>query len=473
MKKLSILTVCLIFAATVRSQNWLTAGNSGINPATEFLGTTDNVPLLFRVNNVQSGNIASNGFVSLGFEANRVNSNATNTAIGHQAFYNITGSGVDWSTAVGYRAGYSNVSGWNSTFIGYLAGYSNTTGRNSTATGTYTLQALTTGYNNTAFGAFALSNLSTGENNTAVGFQSGRGNSGSVNDYFSEIDNNCVFVGTWASRDNSVARTTALTNAIAIGYDAKVGASNSMVLGGTGANAVNVGIGTITPSNKLEITHGTSGNSGLRFTNLTSSSTAGSPSSKLLSVNSNGDVILVGAADGTETVVTAGTGISVTGNGSSGSAYVISSTATSYWTASGIGTNNVVNSNSGAIVIGTGITTLPSGYKLYVSDGILAEKVKVALKSGSNWADYVFAKDYKLRPLSELESFIATNKHLPGIPSAETLVKEGGIDVNQMFAKQMEKIEELTLYIIEINKKLEKLERENAGMRSSVTIVNN
>jgi small-conductance mechanosensitive channel len=61
---------------------------------------------------------------------------------------------------------------------------------------------------------------------------------------------------------------------------------------------------------------------------------------------------------------------------------------------------------------------------------------------------------------------------LPGIQSAETLMKEGGIDVNQMFAKQMEKIEELTLYIIEINKKLEKLENENTALKSSLPNVN-
>jgi trimeric autotransporter adhesin len=102
---------------------------------------------------------------------------------------------------------------------------------------------------------------------------------------------------------------------------------------------------------------------------------------------------------------------------------------------------------------------LPTGYKLYVADGILAEKVKVALKSGVNWADYVFAKNYNLMPLQEVETFVNKNKHLPGVQSAEELIKDGGIDVNKMFAKQMEKIEELTLYIIEQNKKLEALEK--------------
>jgi hypothetical protein len=74
--------------------------------------------------------------------------------------------------------------------------------------------------------------------------------------------------------------------------------------------------------------------------------------------------------------------------------------------------------------------------------------------------------------LAEVEAFINLNKHLPGVPSAESLVKDGGVDVNQMFAKQMEKIEELTLYIIEMNKKLEKLEKENTALKLTSTIVN-
>ena len=94
----------------------------------------------------------------------------------------------------------------------------------------------------------------------------------------------------------------------------------------------------------------------------------------------------------------------------------------------------------------------PAGYRLYVKDGILTEKVKIALTNTANWADYVFAPNYKLKPLNEVEAFVKENKHLPNVPSAEQIIKDGGIDVNQMFAKQMEKIEELTLYMIELKK---------------------
>lgn len=103
--------------------------------------------------------------------------------------------------------------------------------------------------------------------------------------------------------------------------------------------------------------------------------------------------------------------------------------------------------------IGMGIdptltNAFPNGYRLYVKDGILTEKVKIAIQGTANWADFVFADDYRLAPLSEVEAFVKEYKHLPEVPSAQTLVDDGGVDVQSMLAKQMQKIEELTLYII-------------------------
>jgi hypothetical protein len=97
-----------------------------------------------------------------------------------------------------------------------------------------------------------------------------------------------------------------------------------------------------------------------------------------------------------------------------------------------------------------------SGYKLFVEKGILTEKLKVAVKNTANWADYVFASDYKLKPLAEVEAFVKANKHLPGVPSAEEVVKDG-IDMATMDAKLLEKVEELTLYLIELQKQNEAL----------------
>ncbi|TND08271.1 MAG: hypothetical protein FD123_2413 [Bacteroidetes bacterium] len=116
---------------------------------------------------------------------------------------------------------------------------------------------------------------------------------------------------------------------------------------------------------------------------------------------------------------------------------------------------------SGKVAIGDGstFTSMPGTYKLYVDDGILTEKVRVAVYGSGSWADYVFAPGYRLRPLSEVEQFIQTNKHLPEVPSADDVV-EKGIDVASMDATLLKKVEELTLYIIEQNKRIEKLEKE-------------
>jgi trimeric autotransporter adhesin len=113
---------------------------------------------------------------------------------------------------------------------------------------------------------------------------------------------------------------------------------------------------------------------------------------------------------------------------------------------------------TGQVVIGS--TATPTGYNLFVEKGILTEKVKVALKSDAvNWSDFVFDKSYKLRSLNEVEKFITKNKHLPEIPSAKE-VYANGIDVAEMDAKLLMKIEELTLYMIEMKKENDLLKKE-------------
>lgn len=107
-------------------------------------------------------------------------------------------------------------------------------------------------------------------------------------------------------------------------------------------------------------------------------------------------------------------------------------------------------------------------YRLFVKDGIRAEKVKVENPAINGWADYVFKEDYKLKSLEEVEQHIAEKGHLPNIPSAKE-VEEEGINLGEMDAKLLEKIEELTLYSIEQNKQIksqsEKIERQSAELQ--------
>lgn len=94
-------------------------------------------------------------------------------------------------------------------------------------------------------------------------------------------------------------------------------------------------------------------------------------------------------------------------------------------------------------------------YELFVKKGIRTQKVKVDLAAGV-WADYVFEKDYDLKSLEEVEAFINENGHLPNVLSAEE-VKNEGLNLGEMDAKLLEKIEELTLYVIELKKEINEL----------------
>ncbi|WP_113614389.1 hypothetical protein [Chitinophaga flava] len=106
----------------------------------------------------------------------------------------------------------------------------------------------------------------------------------------------------------------------------------------------------------------------------------------------------------------------------------------------------------------------PGDYKLAVEGKIGAREVEV--KSGP-WPDFVFDKKYTLRTLQEVEDFISTNKHLPEIPSEETVKKEG-INLGNMNALLLQKIEELTLYVIDQDKRIKAVEKENAILREKV-----
>jgi hypothetical protein len=112
-----------------------------------------------------------------------------------------------------------------------------------------------------------------------------------------------------------------------------------------------------------------------------------------------------------------------------------------------------VNHATGKVAIGlvNFTKTNEPNFKLFVAGGIMTEKVKVM--NYANWADYVFTKEYKLTPLKEVEKFIIENKHLADIPSAKE-IEDGGLDLADLSRLQMQKIEELTLYLIEHNKQI-------------------
>jgi hypothetical protein len=139
-----------------------------------------------------------------------------------------------------------------------------------------------------------------------------------------------------------------------------------------------------------------------------------------------------------------GNGVTGSGNQNATSGFVI---APQYGSFGGIRITS-----QGNVGIGIPLTNNPNNYKLAVNGTIGAKAIKIEISSAT-WSDYVFNKEYKLRTLPELEAFVKANNHLPNVPSALEVEKDG-IDIATMDAKLLEKIEELSLYIIEQNKQI-------------------
>jgi hypothetical protein len=117
----------------------------------------------------------------------------------------------------------------------------------------------------------------------------------------------------------------------------------------------------------------------------------------------------------------------------------------------------IIGQNSDFLVSGT--PSFNGDYKLFVAKGILTPMIKVAVPGTGDWMDKVFNDDYVLKEICELESFIKTHKHLPDVPSASEVV-ENGLDLGKMDATLLRKIEELTLYIIAQEKRINELSEQ-------------
>src|SRR5580692_4758842 len=192
-------------AKTASGGGWLLTGNAGTVDSTNFVGTTDNTALNFRVNNQPSG---------------RIDPTKQTTFFGYQTGVNNTGFG---NSATGYQALFSNLSGFNNLANGWKALYSNTIGLENSANGANALCFNTTGSDNLADGYFALYENTTGNNNTGIGVQSltynSSGNYNTASGYFSLFANssgsNNVAIGAYALNAN-----TTTSNLVAVGDSA-------------------------------------------------------------------------------------------------------------------------------------------------------------------------------------------------------------------------------------------------------------
>ena len=198
-------TTSWVDATTLANNSWSILGNSGTVNGTNFIGTTDNVPLTFRVNNERSG-LISNATASstfFGYQAGGTGTATGNSAFGHQSLFGLT-TGTS-NTANGFQSLYANTTGISNTAIGYRTLYNNVSGNQNVAIGNQALNS-NTGNTNTAVGSIALFTNTTGNNNVSLGYRALYGNiSGSQN----------VGLGT-----ESLIGNTSGGNNVAVGYRA-------------------------------------------------------------------------------------------------------------------------------------------------------------------------------------------------------------------------------------------------------------
>ncbi|QBJ88280.1 hypothetical protein DDI74_19470 [Chryseobacterium gleum] len=293
-----------------------------------------------------------------------------------------------------------------------------TTTANNAVFGMGALTQLTEGGGNTAVGTNALSLFSNGTMNVAIGFNSMR--------------------NTVSGNSNTALGMNALET-FKTG-DFNVGIGHAAMASGSLTGNFNVALGV----------------SSLRYINSGSNNTVVGAESFRSIVNGSNNINL---GFSNARLITSGSNNIFIGN------YI-----TPYNTSSPENELNIGNwivGNNGTIGIGQFASQLPADgvaqdgekYKLFVKDGIKTEKVKVDIAASNGWADYVFEKDYKLMPLNEVEQFINKNGHLPEIPTTEEAIKNG-IELKAMNILLLKKIEELTLYNIEQQKRIEALEKK-------------
>jgi hypothetical protein len=201
---------------------WSLTGNAGTVDGTDFVGTTDNTALSFRVNNQPSGRIdPTKQATYFGYQAGMNNTGFANSATGYQALFSNT-SGLN-NLANGWKALYSNTTGSSNTAIGLSALYTNATGNSNVADGYDALFQNTTGNNNTGLGFQSLSYNSNGNNNTGTGYASlasnSNGNNNTASGFYSLV-NNYGGSSNVAIGDNSLYANTNTSNLVAVGDSA-------------------------------------------------------------------------------------------------------------------------------------------------------------------------------------------------------------------------------------------------------------
>ena len=474
MKKLLFILFLGSLFYGVNAQSWSLSGNANTNPPTNYIGTSDAQPLIFKTNNAEHLRILSDGRVGIGTEAplgklhikdgSLIISKTIIDApepIDNIFTYKLNGKGetpiVTWTldNLIGNEYGlhFSSTPGPTSTplhsylfmglngFIGMgnknpLAKLDVTGGIRATAaaiTGPVTARKL-------SVDTIMITGHTTSYGNTTLYGNVGIG----TNVPQTTLDVN----GSFRAKNANITEELNVEKLIVNGR------STFQIIAVSGKSYLmgNVGIGTNSPQAKLDV----DGDMKAKSADISGALTAQSANiARTLTANAlnaqSADIsgTLTANALNSQNANIAGT---LTANALNSQ----SANITGALTANTLNVPNVTgNVNfTGNVGIGVNPTT-----KLDVKGTIRAEEVKVCLNQG---CDFVFEEDYKLMGLDELEKFIKTNKHLPEVAPAAIMEAEG-INISEMSAKLLQKIEELTLYIIDLQKQIEELKSNNYG----------
>lgn len=376
----TIILLAAVAGIQASAQSWNLTGNTGTNPTTNFIGTTDNQSLIFKANNAEKMRI---------------------TPEGRFIFHGVTTAGQLWDKNLFFGGGVNQTTTSNNTVFGMGALTQLTEGDGNTAVGTNAMSIFTKGTMNVAIGFNSMRNTVSGNYNTALGMNA-----------LETLKTGDFNVGIGHATMSSGSLTGNYNIALGVSTLRYINSGNyNTILGGESFRAI------VNGSHNINIGHSnarliTSGNNNIFIGNFINPYNTTSPENEL-----------------------------------------------------NIG--NWIVGNNGTIGIGQFTSQLPADgvaqdgekYKLFVKDGIRTEKVKVDIADNNGWADYVFEKDYKLMPLNEVEQFINKNGHLPEVPTTEEAIKNG-IELKAMNILLLKKIEELTLYNIEQQKRIEALEKK-------------
>jgi|GEM_PF-884760 len=384
-----------------------------------------------------NSNMSSGANTFIGAYSGTLNtSGSSNTFVGNHTGYNNTAS---YNSFFGSTSGQNNTSGHSNSFFGYNSGMNNTTGYWNSFYGRDAGRSVTGGAGNSIFGFNAGKSLTGGNGNCFFGTQAGEySNSGTANIFIGYLagnqntsGNDNLAVGSQAGYNNITGYYNTFIG-MAAGHKNNDGFYNCYIGGAAGQR--NIGGNS---NSFIGVRSGSFATSGQKNTYL-------GFESGMLNTSGSNNVFLGYRA---------------------GYGQVANNTLYIHNDSSSI---PLVYGEFSSRKLGINTKSIPNGYTMGVKGKIITEEVKVQLTSGGIWPDYVFDPEYKLPTLKEIEAHIKENGHLPEVPSAADIKQNEGYELGSMDMVLLKKIEELTLYSIEMEKQIKALQEENKTLKEDV-----